>query len=175
MGRVKTVPNVLTLIRILLLPFIVVLIVKGKFTLALFLFVVSAITDFLDGYIARKSKSITSLGILLDPVADKLLTSSTLISLAYVKLCDPYSVIAIVGREEAVTGMRAIAASRGLVIPASKGGKIKTALIMVSIVLLLSGLRDAGEILLILSALVALYTGIVYFVRFFKVLGEGNG
>ena len=175
MGRVKTVPNILTLIRILLLPFIVVLIVKEKFTFALFLFVISAITDFLDGYIARKSKSITSLGMLLDPVADKLLTSSTLISLAYVKLCDPYSVIAIVGREEAVTGMRAIAASRGLVIPASKGGKIKTTLIMVSIVLLLSGLRDAGEILLILSALVALYTGIVYFVRFFKVLGDGNG
>jgi CDP-diacylglycerol--glycerol-3-phosphate 3-phosphatidyltransferase len=175
MGRVKTVPNVLTLIRILLLPFIVVLIVKGKFYFALFLFVISAITDFLDGYIARKSKSITSLGMLLDPVADKLLTSSTLISLAYVKLCDPYSVVAIVGREEAVTGMRAIAASKGLVIPASKGGKIKTTLIMVSIVLLLSGLRDAGEILLILSALVALYTGIVYFVRFFKVLGDGNG
>ena len=175
MGRVKTVPNILTLIRILLLPFIVVLIVKGKFYFALFLFVISAITDFLDGYIARKFKSITSLGMLLDPVADKLLTSSTLISLAYVKLCDPYSVIAIVGREEAVTGMRAIAASKGLVIPASKGGKIKTTLIMVSIVLLLSGLRDAGEILLILSALVALYTGIVYFVRFFKVLGDGNG
>ena len=175
MGRIKTFPNILTLIRILFLPFIVVLIVKGKFTFALFLFVISAITDFLDGYIARKSKSITSLGMLLDPVADKLLTSSTLISLAYVKLCDPYSVVAIVGREEAVTGMRAIAASRGLVIPASKGGKIKTTLIMVSIVLLLSGLRDAGEILLILSALVALYTGIVYFVRFFKVLGEGNG
>ena len=175
MGRVKTVPNILTLIRILLLPFIVVLIVKGKFYFALFLFIISAITDFLDGYIARKFKSITSLGMLLDPVADKLLTSSTLISLAYVKLCDPYSVIAIVGREEAVTGMRAIAASRGLVIPASKGGKIKTTLIMVSIVLLLSGLRDAGEILLILSALVALYTGIVYFVRFFKVLGDGNG
>ncbi len=175
MGRIKTFPNILTLIRILFLPFIVVLIVKGKFTFALFLFVISAITDFLDGYIARKSKSITSLGMLLDPIADKLLTSSTLISLAYVKLCDPYSVVAIVGREEAVTGMRAIAASRGLVIPASKGGKIKTTLIMVSIVLLLSGLRDAGEILLILSALVALYTGIVYFVRFFKVLGEGNG
>jgi CDP-diacylglycerol--glycerol-3-phosphate 3-phosphatidyltransferase len=175
MGKVKTVPNILTLIRILLLPFIVVLIVKEKFTFALFFFIISALTDFFDGYIARKSRSITSLGMLLDPVADKLLTSSTLISLAYVKLCDPYSVIAIAGREEAVTGMRAIAASKGLVIPASKGGKIKTTLIMVSIVLLLSGLRDTGEILLILSALVALYTGIVYFVRFFRVLGEGNG
>ena len=136
------------------------------------LFIVSAVTDFLDGYIARRQKSVTSLGILLDPVADKLLTSSTLISLAYVKLCDPYSVITIVGREEAVTGMRAIAASRGLVIPASKGGKLKTALIMASVVLLLSGFKGIGELLLILSAFVALYTGFDYFVKFLKELKE---
>ena len=172
MGRVKTVPNFLTLLRILLLPFIVVFIVKGHLLLALLLFLVSAITDFLDGYIARKQRSVTSLGILLDPVADKLLTSSTLISLAYVKLCDPYSVITIVGREEAVTGMRAIAASRGLVIPASKGGKLKTVLIMVSVVLFLSGFRSIGELLLILSAFVALYTGFDYFVKFLKELKE---
>jgi CDP-diacylglycerol--glycerol-3-phosphate 3-phosphatidyltransferase len=111
-------------------------------------------------------------GTFLDPVADKLLTSSTLISLAYVKLCDPYSVIAIVGREEAVTGMRAIAATRGLVIPASKGGKLKTALIMASVILLLSGMRFAGEVLLIFSAVVAIYTGAVYFYRLLKVLRE---
>jgi len=172
MGRVKTVPNLLTLLRILLLPLLVVLIIKERFKAALFLFVVCAVTDFLDGYVARRFKSITSLGMLLDPVADKLLTSSTLISLAYVKLCDPYSVIAIVGREEAVTGMRAIAASRGLVIPASRGGKLKTALIMTSVVLLLSGLRVWGETLLILSAFVAIYTGVVYFYRFLKVLRE---
>ncbi len=172
MGRVKTVPNFLTLLRILLLPFIVVFIVKGHLLLALLLFLVSAITDFLDGYIARKQRSVTSLGILLDPVADKLLTSSTLISLAYVKLCDPYSVITIVGREEAVTGMRAIAASRGLVIPASKGGKLKTVLIMASVILLLSGFKSIGELLLILSAFVALYTGFDYFVRFLKELKE---
>jgi CDP-diacylglycerol--glycerol-3-phosphate 3-phosphatidyltransferase len=172
MGRIKTVPNFLTLVRILLLPFLVVLIIKERFTAALFLFVVCAATDFLDGYVARKFKSITSLGMLLDPVADKLLTSSTLISLASVKLCDPYSVIAIVGREEAVTGMRAIAASRGLVIPASKGGKLKTALIMTSVILLLSGWRTLGEGLLVLSAVVAIYTGAVYFYRFLKLLRE---
>ena len=172
MGRVKTVPNFLTLLRILLLPVLVVLIIKERFKAALFLFIFCAVTDFLDGYVARKLRSVTNLGILLDPVADKLLTSSTLISLAYVKLCDPYSVIAIVGREEAVTGMRAIAASRGLVIPASKGGKLKTALIMTSIVFFLSGWKTLGEGLLILSAVVAMYTGAVYFYRFFKVLRE---
>ncbi|ADY72665.1 CDP-diacylglycerol/glycerol-3-phosphate3-phosphatidyltransferase [Desulfurobacterium thermolithotrophum DSM 11699] len=172
MGKVKTIPNFLTLIRIFLLPFVVFSIISKQFFVALVLFVLSAVTDFLDGYIARKQKSITSLGMLLDPVADKLLTSSTLISLAYVKLCDPYSVIAIVGREEAVTGMRAIAASRGLVIPASKGGKIKTTLIMISIILLLSGLKNVGEVFLIVSAGVALYTGFVYFIRFFESFGE---
>ncbi|SMO70923.1 CDP-diacylglycerol--glycerol-3-phosphate 3-phosphatidyltransferase/cardiolipin synthase [Balnearium lithotrophicum] len=174
MERVKTVPNLLTFIRILLLPFIVLFTVKGYFKISLVLFLLSSITDFLDGYIARKSRSVTNLGILLDPIADKLLTSSTLISLAYVKLCDPYSVITIVGREEAVTGMRAIAASRGIVIPASKGGKLKTVLIMSSIVLLLSGFKVLGELLLIISTFVALYTGIVYFVNFFKVIKE-NG
>ncbi len=174
MGRVKTVPNLLTLLRILLLPFIVVLIVKGHFRVALLLFILSAFTDFLDGYIARRQKSVTSLGILLDPVADKLLTSSTLISLAYVKLCDPYSVIAIVGREEAVTGMRAIAASRGLVIPASKGGKFKTLLIMLSVVLLLSGFTLLGELLLVTSAFVAIFTGLDYFVKFLRELKESQ-
>ncbi|WP_456342145.1 CDP-diacylglycerol--glycerol-3-phosphate 3-phosphatidyltransferase [Thermovibrio sp.] len=172
MGRVKTLPNFLTLLRILLLPFIVVLIIGGYYRVALFLFLLSAFTDFLDGFIARKYGQITSLGILLDPIADKLLTSSTLISLAYVKLCDPFSVIVIVGREEAITGMRAIAASRGLVIPASAGGKLKTALIMVSITLILLGVEPWGELLLVISAFVALYTGVLYFYNFFKELKE---
>ena len=172
MGRVKTLPNFLTLLRILLLPFIVVLIIGGYYRVALFLFLLSAFTDFLDGFIARRYGQITSLGILLDPIADKLLTSSTLISLAYVKLCDPFSVIVIVGREEAITGMRAIAASRGLVIPASAGGKLKTALIMVSITLILLGVEPWGELLLVISAFVALYTGVLYFYNFFKELKE---
>ncbi len=170
MGRVKTLPNLLTLLRILLLPFIVVFVVWGYYRVALLLFLISSLTDFLDGFIARRYGQVTSLGILLDPIADKLLTSSTLISLAYVKLCDPFSVIAIVGREEAVTGIRAIAASRGVVIPASRGGKLKTALLMVSIVLLLLQVQPWGEFLLVTSALVALYTGFTYFYKFFKVL-----
>ena len=176
MGRVKTLPNFLTLLRILALPFVVVSIIGGHFKLALALFLFCAFTDFLDGFLARRFKSVSSLGILLDPVADKLLTSSTLISLAYVKLCDPFSVVAIVGREEAVTGMRAIAASRGVVMPASTGGKVKTFLIMASVVLLLSGFRTAGELLLVASAAVAVYTGAVYFFELLKLLkGEVNG
>ncbi len=175
MGKFENLPNLLTVIRILLLPFVVVFIIKGLFFEALILFLFCALTDFFDGFLARKFGLVTSLGMLLDPVADKLLTSSTLISLAYVKLCDPFSVIAIVGREEAVTGMRAIAASRGLVIPASKGGKLKTSLIMVSIVLLLLGLKKIGEFLLVISAIVAVVTGFFYFRDFLKTLRRSNG
>ncbi len=172
MGKVKNVPNILTLLRVFLLPFIVVAILWGYYTVALILFLISSLTDFLDGYIARKYGLVTSLGMLLDPVADKLLTSSTLISLTYVKLCDPFSVIAIVGREEAVTGIRAIAASRGIVIPASTGGKVKTVLIMLSISLILLGVKPWGEFFLVVSAFVAVYTGILYFFKFYTELKE---
>ncbi len=172
MGRAGTLPNFLTLLRVLFLPFIVVSIITEHFRTALLLFLISAVTDFLDGFIARRQKSVTNLGILLDPIADKLLTSSVLISLAYVKLCDPYSVIVIVGREEAVTGIRAMAATRGLVIPASRGGKLKTFLIMASILLILSGFYREGEFLLIISAFVALFTGLAYFLNFLRLLKE---
>ncbi len=172
MGRVKTVPNLLTFLRIVFLPFIVYLIVNGMFSYALFLFLFCALTDFLDGYVARRGKSVTYLGILLDPIADKLLTSSVLISLAYVKMCDPYSVVAIIGREEAVTGMRAIAASRGIVIPASFGGKLKTFLLMVSIVLFLMGLKRLGEGVLWVAVAVAFYTAFKYFQSFLTSLKE---
>jgi len=172
MGRVKTFPNLLTLIRIVLIPFIVVLIVKRMFQFALFLFLISSLTDFFDGLLARKTNTVTTLGMLIDPVADKLLTSSTLIALACVKLCDPYSVVAIVGREEAVTGMRAVAASRGIVVPASVGGKLKTFLITVSVVLLLSGFSIWGEIFLVASAFVAVFTGLYYFYEILRVLKE---
>ena len=172
MGRVKTLPNFLTLLRILALPFVVVSIIGGHFKLALALFLLCAFTDFLDGFLARRFKSVSSLGILLDPVADKLLTSSTLISLAYVKLCDPYSVVVLVGREEAVTGMRAIAASRGLLIPASAGGKLKTVLIMAAVTLLLFGYRKLGEVTLLGAVTVSLITAAHYFYNFWKLLGD---
>jgi CDP-diacylglycerol--glycerol-3-phosphate 3-phosphatidyltransferase len=175
MGRFKTLPNCLTLLRISLLPFIVVLVVQEKFKPALYLFLLCAFTDFLDGYIARRSGSATGIGELFDPVADKLLTSLTLIALAYVRACDPYSVIVIVGREEAVTGMRAIAVMKGSTIPVSKGGKLKTLLTMLSVILLLSQRRTAGELLLIASAVVALLTGLFYFYTLLEILrGEAT-
>ncbi|WP_078058172.1 CDP-diacylglycerol--glycerol-3-phosphate 3-phosphatidyltransferase [Desulfurobacterium indicum] len=173
--KMSSIPNTLTFLRMLFIPFIVLFIVEGMYMVSFVLFVLSSLTDFLDGYLARRMKSVTNFGKLLDPVADKILTSSVLIALTYKHLCDPFSVTAIVAREEAVTGLRAIAASKGKVLPAGNTGKLKTVFIMFSILLLLSGFKRYGEIFLIISAFIAVYSGAIYFYNFFRVSGEENG
>ncbi len=168
LNAMSSIPNILTFIRLLFIPFIVVSIVNEMYYISVFLFILSSFTDFLDGYLARKMKSVSNFGKLLDPVADKILTSSVLIALSYKHLCDPYSVTAIVAREEAVTGLRAIAASQGRVISAGNFGKIKTLLLMISIVTILLGFLKMGNILLLISAFIAVYSGAKYFYEFFK-------
>jgi len=163
---VKRVPNVLTGFRVALIPLIVFLIIKRTYIASLFFFLLSALTDYLDGYVARKYDGVTGVGMLLDPIADKILTISVLISLSYVNLCDPVSVILIVAREQAVTGLRAVAASKGVIIPADRSGKIKTFLIVLSVTLLLSGFSLAGEVFMVISALVAVISGLNYFLKF---------
>jgi len=162
----RAIPNLLTFLRVLLVPVMVVLVVGGFMRISLFLFVLSAITDYMDGFVARRYSGVTGMGTLLDPIADKVLTSALLISLSYVKMCDPYSVVLIVAREQAVTGLRAVAASKGVIIPADRLGKVKTFLIMASILILLAGFRTAGEFMVILSALVALVSGVNYFLKY---------
>ncbi len=169
----RQLPNILTLFRIFLIPLLVLLIINRSFSISLVLFVLSALTDYLDGYIARKYNSVTGIGMLLDPIADKMLTVSVLISLSYVGLCDPFSVILIVVREQAVTGLRAVAASKGVIIPADRAGKVKTFMIMVSVVLLLMRFTVLGESLILLSAFVAVISGINYFLKFREEVYSG--
>lgn len=129
-------PNILTIARIVLIPvFMVVLLLKLPGGVAYFsyqdgiaaaIFIVAAATDGLDGYIARKKGQITNLGKFLDPLADKLLVSAALISLVELQAVDAWIVWIILAREFAVTGIRAIAAADGIVISASKLGKLKT-------------------------------------------------
>lgn len=90
------------------------------------IFILAAVTDGLDGHIARKRKQVTRLGQFMDPLADKLLVSAALISLVELQLVQAWIAWVILGREFAVTGLRAIAAAEGVVIPASKLGKVKT-------------------------------------------------
>jgi CDP-diacylglycerol--glycerol-3-phosphate 3-phosphatidyltransferase len=121
-GLKLNLPNTLTLFRIFLVPFlVVVLLTKFDFreVLGLAIFWLAAITDFFDGWVARRRREVTRLGTLLDPIADKLLTSAAFISLVDLGVAPAWTVVVIVGREFAVSGLRSIAADRGILIPAS--------------------------------------------------------
>lgn len=143
-------PNALTLLRIFFVPLLVAVLVQesrthrvGAWTvsneiLALIIFLVAACTDLLDGYLARRWGQITTVGMLLDPVADKLLISAALISLVQVQRVPVWIAVILIGREFAVSGLRSIAATEGYTIQASDLGKTKmmSQVIAVSLVLL---------------------------------------
>ncbi|HET6676102.1 MAG TPA: CDP-diacylglycerol--glycerol-3-phosphate 3-phosphatidyltransferase [Nitrospiraceae bacterium] len=133
-------PNVLTVARILLIPVFVVLFVTptpDRSLAAAAVFVIAALTDLLDGYLARRRGQVTKLGRLLDPIADKLLVLSALIVLVQVDRVSALIAILIIAREVAVTGIRAIAAGEGIIISAEATGKYKMALQVIAIVLLI--------------------------------------
>lgn len=169
-------PNALTLLRIFLVPLLVVVLltrVEGHVYFGVAIFSVAVATDYLDGYFARRRNEVTRLGILLDPLADKLLTAAAFLSLVEMGLVPAWVVMIVLGRELAVTGLRNVAAGRGILIPASGLGKAKMVAQVVAILLfLLSPLYP----LLRLPALAALWTvvvlavvsGVDYFVRFYR-------
>ncbi len=143
-------PNTLTILRIFFVPFLVAVLVEqdlridwhGIFVahefLALAIFLAAAATDLLDGYLARRWGQITTVGTLLDPIADKLLISAALVSLVQIHRVPAWMVVLIIGREFAVSGLRSIAAAEGYVIQASDLGKTKmiTQVIAISMVLM---------------------------------------
>src|SRR6187431_1617940 len=142
-------PNTLSIARIFLVPVLVsVLLTKfeGRLVLGLpvelvgaAIFGIASITDWLDGYLARRRGQVTWIGQVLDPIADKLLISAALISLVQLDLAPAWIVAAIIGREFAVTALRSLAFSRGLIIPASPLGKVKMVAQVVAILLLILG------------------------------------
>lgn len=146
-------PNSLTLLRIFIAPLLVVVLLT-RFSESWFgvpqhigavvLFLTAAGTDWLDGYLARKRKQVSRLGILLDPIADKLLISSALISLVENKLAPAWAVVIIIGREFAVSGLRSIAATEGWAIAASTAGKFKMVSQVLAITFLLMSSVSGG-------------------------------
>lgn len=137
-------PNALTALRILLVPLLVVVLLTrlehGLF-LGAGIFGLGVLTDYLDGYFARRRNQVTRLGILLDPLADKLLTAAAFISLVELDAVPAWMVMIIVGREFVITGLRNVAAARGMLIPASPLGKGKMVSQVVAIFALLLSLR----------------------------------
>lgn len=150
----QNLPNFLTLVRIFLVPLLVAALVQhdlsihwnGKLIVAndfvaLIVFLAAALTDLLDGYLARRWKQVTTVGTLLDPVADKLLISAALISLVEIRLLPGWLVILIISREFAVSGLRSIAAAEGFTVKAGELGKSKMILQVVGVVLVLLSTR----------------------------------
>jgi CDP-diacylglycerol---glycerol-3-phosphate 3-phosphatidyltransferase len=179
-------PNFITLTRILLIPVFVVLFVtptEDRSLSAAAVFVIAAVTDLLDGYLARRNGQVTTLGKLLDPIADKLLVLSALILLVNLDRVSALVAILIIAREVAVTGIRAIAAGEGMVIAAETTGKYKMALQVVAIVLLIledtfmsdfGNLHLAGIVTLYLSLLLGYISGGQYIWSFWKqVVAKG--
>ncbi|MBM3749491.1 MAG: CDP-diacylglycerol--glycerol-3-phosphate 3-phosphatidyltransferase [Acidobacteria bacterium] len=147
------IPNLLTLLRIFFVPLLVAAVVMGSLELrlgrlvipnellALAIFLAAAATDLLDGFLARRWKQVTTVGMLLDPIADKLLISAALISLVQVRELPAWMAIIVVGREFAVTGLRSIAATAGYIIQASELGKTKMLAQVVAVTLFLLGMH----------------------------------
>jgi CDP-diacylglycerol--glycerol-3-phosphate 3-phosphatidyltransferase len=173
-------PNALTLLRIFLVPFLVVVLLTkfdGRETVGLLIFLTAVATDFLDGWLARRRGEITTLGTLLDPIADKLLISAAFISLVELGLAPAWMVVVVIGREFAVSGLRSIASGRGIVIPASGWGKAKMLTQIAAVSMLILALRHEafetpGRAALWAVVAVALISGTEYFVRFWKRITE---
>jgi CDP-diacylglycerol--glycerol-3-phosphate 3-phosphatidyltransferase len=145
-NRIWNLPNALTASRIFVVPLLVVVLLTPfsedwfgvpRHIVGVALFLGAAFTDYLDGQIARRRRQVSKLGQLLDPIADKLLISAALISLVENQLAPAWAVVVIVGREFAVTGLRSIAATEGVIIPASRAGKIKMCAQVVTVALLI--------------------------------------
>jgi CDP-diacylglycerol---glycerol-3-phosphate 3-phosphatidyltransferase len=164
-------PLSLTVLRISFVPLVVVLLLTKGHNMDLWavgVFLLASATDLLDGYLARKRGQVTAVGILLDPLADKLLTASAFISLVELQLIPAWMVVIIVGREIAVTGLRAIASNRGFLLRASELGKTKMVfqVMAISVIILeprFQLLLPLGTVLLWMVVVFALTSGTQYF------------
>jgi CDP-diacylglycerol--glycerol-3-phosphate 3-phosphatidyltransferase len=179
-------PNTLTLVRMFLVPLLVVVLLtefEGRQILGMpkelagaGIFAIASITDWLDGYLARRRRQVTWLGQMLDPIADKLLTSAAFISLVQLDLAAAWMVALIIGREFAITALRSLAYTRGITIPASPLGKIKMVSQVTAILLLIVGggplplLMPLGQAALWLVMLTAVVSAVDYYRRFQRLL-----
>ncbi|MGH9770703.1 MAG: CDP-diacylglycerol--glycerol-3-phosphate 3-phosphatidyltransferase [Candidatus Acidiferrales bacterium] len=169
-------PNSLTLLRIFFVPLLVALLLTKGPNMDLWavaVFIIAALTDLLDGYLARRNSQVSRLGILLDPIADKLLTSAAFISLVELHLIPAWIVVIIIGREFAVSGLRSIASAEGVVIAASELGKTKMvfeviAITVIALVPRFPRFDVLGQVLLWLVVWFALHSAVQYFWSYWR-------
>ena len=172
------IPNALTMLRIVAVPVIVVALLEetpNGDVIAAAVFALAAVTDGLDGYIARRRRQITTFGKLMDPLADKLLVVAALVALVSLDRLAAWVAMVIIARELAVTGLRAVAAERGVVISASWLGKLKTAVQVAAIVALIvwEPAPLAVDLLVYAAVAVTVISGADYFVRLRDHIDDG--
>ncbi len=187
MKTIFNVPNIITFCRIIIAPVLFVLLLPspGRFMsfLTALIFIIASVTDFLDGYLARRMNLVTSLGKFLDPLADKLLVGVALIMMIPLERVPPWIVAFIVAREILVTSLRMVAIREGMIIEASSMGKYK----MVFQIVAVSGLlihyeydfgyfslnfHCMGIVFLYIALIITLWTGVDYFKRFFSMIAK---
>ena len=172
------VPNFLTLLRFLMIGVMIWFFLNGHPIYAMIVFIVAVLTDFLDGYIARRFNQVTTFGKFLDPIADKVLvlTAMLYLMITMTNRVPIWAVVIVILREFIVTTIRLMAVEKGRVIAASIYGKIKTALTMVALVVLLFhdfGITPwIGDILFYLAILMTLVSGIDYFIKNRNIIFE---
>lgn len=161
--------NKLTMLRVIMIPvFLLALYLDFPFNtiIALIIFILASVTDFIDGYIARNFNQTTDFGKFMDPLADKLLVLSAMLWFVKVGQMEAWMVLIVLAREFAVSGLRMVAAPKGLVIAAAWSGKIKTAATMVCICLMLLPIPAVLNTICVLVILVTtVVSGVEYFVK----------
>jgi CDP-diacylglycerol--glycerol-3-phosphate 3-phosphatidyltransferase len=172
-------PNALTVLRILLVPVVVVALLDetpNGDAIAAGVFALAALTDGLDGYIARQRGAITTFGKLMDPIADKLLVTAALVALVSLGRLEAWVAMVIIAREFAVTGLRGVAAEQGLVIQASWLGKLKTTLQIAAVIaLIVWEPAPVGVDLLVYAAVAAtVISGVDYFFGFRRMVASAQ-
>jgi len=165
-----TLPNLLTIFRILLVPVLVVVLLSEIFESdwpAAVVFAIASATDVADGYLARRNDQVTNFGKLWDPLADKLLVTAALISLVSLGKLDAWVAMVVIAREFAVTGLRQVAIEQGHVIAASAAGKLKTLfqVAMVLVLIMVDGRPLGAELLVYATVAITVSSGVGYFFR----------
>ena len=170
------VPNKLTVLRVLMVPFFIIAYEYGYFFTAFVLFIIASATDFLDGYLARKNNIVTNFGKVMDPLADKILVYSALVLMVQDDTIYSIFLIIILMREFTIAGMRTVAAAEGIVIAAAWSGKLKTIFQMIAVFILILSkgfipdisyqigeiLEKTGTVLFYISMVLTVYSGFEY-------------
>lgn len=182
-SKIFNVPNTLSLIRVFLAPLVLLFLslrinkpILAEFpelswgdALAAVVFIVASITDAFDGYIARKYKLVTTLGKFIDPLADKVLVIAAMLALIELDRLPAWIVMVIITREFIVTGLRLVAAAEGVVIAASKGGKLKTVCQIIALIMLILNI-PGGMVLMWVAMILTVWSGMDYLIKGSRII-----